>query len=202
MRRTTWWRVVQGWYWLALGAWFGALVMLAIAAAAVFGTLRYFPTPLGPMPAEMASRVFNPTEVAGLIVGQAIDWLRVMQWICASIAIVCVVLQYVVLSSWLPKGGFAQWMNTLRITLLMAVVLILAGDSFYVGPRIRHWRAAMHAPSENSVGDVQAAREAFDHYHDLSVRLVKMKLLMLGVAVLSSAFALQGEPGAVARNSS
>ena len=175
MHRIALWRVVQGWYWLALGAWVGALVVLAIVAAAVFGTVSDFLMAIGSTPAETVSRVFSPTELSGLIVGQVIDELRVMQWVGASVVIGCVVLQSVLLSNWLPMGGMPQWMNTLRIILLVSVVMILAVDNFHVSPRARQWQAAMHAQNDNMVVDTQAVREAFDRYHYLSVQLVKMR---------------------------
>ena len=194
MGNTTAWRLIQGCYWLALGAWFGALVMLAISAAATFHTMGTLPTPMGMIPPELAASVDRPGDfMAGMIVGQSIDWLRVMQWICAAVLIIAVASHLSVFRGRMPGAGLAQWSNTLRVMLLAAVVLILSVDSFYVSPGLKAARIARYG-ADRSDSQVKAGTESFDKYHDLSVRLVRMQVVMLGVATLASAFALHGEP--------
>lgn len=194
MGNTTAWRLIQGCYWLALGAWFGALVMLAISAAATFHTMSSLPTPMGMIPPEIEASVNNPAEfMAGMIVGQAIDWLRVMQWICAVVLVIAVASHLSAFRGRMPRSGLAQWSNTLRVMLLAAVVLILSVDSFYVSPGIKAARIARYE-ADRLDNQVKAATESFDKYHGLSVRLVRMQVVMLGVAALASAYALHGEP--------
>jgi len=192
MRSLTAWRTVQGLYWLALGAWFGALVMLAIAAAATFATVwDYQPMlPAQPgAPPETSARAVP--MLAGAIIGRCLDNLRWLQWICAVVAIVCLALQNTVFASRRPAGGCGQWINTLRIVLVLVPVVILVVDTAVINPKMKHDRQIMHDLTQPAP-QIELARQSFDSYHELSRRLFKVQVVMLGCAVLASAFVLHG----------
>lgn len=191
MRSLAAWRTVQGLYWLTLGIWLGALVMLVIAAAATFHTVSEYQPILPAHPAhEPVTSVRAVNTLAGAIVGKSLDNLRWMQWICAIATMVCLVLQSTVIANRrLSISG--QWINTLRIVLVMMPVLILVADTAVISPKMKQERKSMHDLTQPSP-QIERARHAFDRYHDLSQRLFTVQLVMLGCAALASAFVPDG----------
>ncbi len=188
------WRVVQGLYWLALGTWFGALIMLAMGAAATFKVMRtYHPLTLMPSLPVLGEQTVGSNEnvatmLAGSIVGLMLDHLRILEMLCAGVLIFTTLLQLITFRRRLARDGVGQWMNTLRVALLIGAIGALAADTFYVNPRIKELRPAMHDAPEPAVRD--ALQVEFDRFHGYGVRLASMMILMLGVGALASGFVL------------
>ena len=183
-------RITQGFYWLFLGVWIGALVMLAIGAAVTFKTVRHYEPALGLEPYnDPVLAPHAPGILAGAITGNALRSLAVVQMICAAGAAVCVVLQCTVFRGALSNGvgGLA---NLVRIALVALPIVVLAIDQLAITPRIWEHRAVMYNPI---LSDEQrsAARETFQKYHKLSERVVGMAVLSLAAAVLVSPFAFR-----------
>ena len=192
------WRAVQGAYWLALGTWFGALIMLAIAAATTFQTVAEHRPLLAPPGAARATATMfeataqSGTALAGTIVGRSIDRLRVLQWICAAAAVAALGLQHTAFARRLPRSGLGQWMNTLRVALVLLPALILVADTVHINPQLKQQRRIRNDVIATPA-QAQAARASFDRYHHLSERLLSVQVFMLGAAVLASSFALHGD---------
>ncbi|MAE67662.1 MAG: hypothetical protein CMJ18_25695 [Phycisphaeraceae bacterium] len=212
MRSLTSWRLVQGFYWLAAGTWFGALVMLCIVAPTTFRTI-YEQKPVMPAfskldPAAIAAggagegfqsmmqttSVESMNRLAGSIVGRSIDGLRRLQWICAVVIVLAVLLHHTVFARRMPSRGLVQWLNNLRVTLILVPVLVLAADSFWISPQMKAARAVKNDPAQAEEAVARAER-SFDRYHGLSERLISVQIAMLGAAILASGFALHGTAG-------
>ncbi len=117
-------RLVTGIYYLALGAWLGALVMLATGAAATFQTVRATQAHLS---ADQQNRL------AGSIVGNSITGLGVIQISCAAAAVVCVLLQCTIWKRFLA----GKPANSVRLALLAVIVLAMGADRAIVDPALR-----------------------------------------------------------------
>jgi hypothetical protein len=187
-------RIVQGFYWLGLGTWFGAMLMLVIAAAVTFKTVRAHQPTIGvapyndPMLAEHHSSI-----LAGGIVGNVLRALSTLQIICAVIVVTAVVLQCTVFADRLagPVWGAA---NLLRIALIAVPIVVVAVDRLHITPTVWQHRAVMYDPGQPAESRAQA-RAGFDRYHKLSERVVGAAMFMLAAAVLVSPFVLHAPRG-------
>jgi hypothetical protein len=182
--------LVNGVYWLGLGVWLGGLVMLAVGAAITFKTAREVaPVLLQPeynLP-EVAGQGGN--ILAGLIVGNVIKGLTVVQVICAVVVWGAVGAQ-----CWTERERLAgrKWMNRLRVGLLVVPLLALALSVGFVMPRMWEERSVMYNP-EMSVEVRKFARERFDLLHKVSERSVGLGAVCLVFAGLVSGVVLKGK---------
>jgi len=186
-------RLTQGFYWLFLGVWVGALVMLAISAAVTFKTVREYQPTLGLAPySDAALAPDAPGILAGAITGKALRGLAKLQMVCAAVAAVCVLLQCTAFRPMLASGVCGR-MNLLRIALVALPIAVLAADQLAITPRIWEHRTVMYDPNL-SPEQRTAARTEFQTYHKLSERIVGVAVLSLVAAVLVSPFAFRGQP--------
>lgn len=165
-------KFVTGLYYLFLGLWFGAMVMLAVTAAVTFKTVR------AQMPdaTETAQNMF-----AGSIVGNVIDALAVIQIVCAAGILVCVALLW--------KRASPGIANKLRLACIAACIALLAGDRLHINPTVHAHRVVMHDPqAAPAVRD--AAKVQFDRYHKFSERIGGAQIFILAGTILISPFAL------------
>lgn len=161
--------LVQGSYWLGLGVWLGGLVMLAVAAAITFKTSRA----AGPV---LLQPEYNTPELngqaanilAGLIVGNVIQGLMVLQFICAGVVLVTMAIQH---KTMMPMLKRRPKLNLARMVLLFVPMLALAASVGYIGPRMWQERQTMYNP-ELTVEARKEARVRFDGLHKLSERSV------------------------------
>jgi hypothetical protein len=188
--------LVNGVYWLGLGAWLGALVMLAVAAAITFKTTRQV-SPLLVQPEynlpESAGQGSN--ILAGLIVGNVIKGLAAVQVICAVLVFAGVAAQ-----GWTARQAIKAWpkLNRLRVGLLIVPLAALAVSMGYIMPRMWEERTAMYNPELTQ--DVRKeARARFDGLHKMSERSVGAGAVCLILAGLVSGVVLQGKRGETAR---
>ncbi len=183
-------RIVQGFYWLGLGIWLGALVMLAIMAAVTFRTVRELKPSINAPPYNnpaLAERA--PVIIAGNIVGNSLRALAVLQLICAVMVVMCLILQCSLFADQL-RGGVGGWVNLLRVALVVMPIFILALDANVITPRIWAQRTVMFDVSQ--AVEVRARAQAvFDRLHKLDERVVGASVWLLMGAVFVSAFAFE-----------
>lgn len=179
-------RLTNGLHFLALGTWFGAILMLAISAAMTFQTVRTYQPTLDLPPynqPELASR--SDAILAGAIVGRSLQGLKWVQIICATLVVVTLAVQMTAFRSYLLKSR-TSLLNITRLGLLAIPVIVLLVDILWITPSIWEYRDAMYA-APASAEKQMAARENFDRYHKLSERSVGLAALSLaGAAVISS----------------
>ena len=82
MNALTAFRLTQGFYWLFLGTWFGAMVMLVIGEAITFRTVREYRPTLG-LASNHPSMADNAAGIlAGGVTGNILKGLRTLQIVC------------------------------------------------------------------------------------------------------------------------
>jgi len=182
-------RLTVGTYWLALGTWLGAMVMLAIAAATAFQVSREHGVTLPSMQYEGSHLAGRDAEVfAGHVVGGMIDKLAIVQMACAVLIFITLLLQLTAFRATLHlRPGSAG--NVLRVLLLVVVLALLKFDRIHVNPTIHEHRTAMYEPDISETA-YTTARAAFDRYHKLSENVGKATVFLLIGAMFTSAFAL------------
>ncbi|MCC7408564.1 MAG: hypothetical protein IT442_10870 [Phycisphaeraceae bacterium] len=186
-------RLVAGIYWLALGVWVGALVMMAVGAGVAFKTVRHYQpsvnlTPYNQMP-EQAVPI-----LAGGVVGNQLKGLAVVQKICALVVVVCLGLQCYVHGGRL-SGGVWGWANLARLLLIGLAVGALIADVWVVSDKIWALRDLIFDPSLDAATR-QMHRATFDFWHKLDERMVGTSTFALAAAVVISAFVLHPAEGA------
>lgn len=189
---------VAGW-WLSVGVWLGAIIMLALAAAAVFRVVRDFDPTIGiagyeafapssstALAAEGANR--HADVIAGAVVGRSLTALAVLQRICAAAAVICLIVQTAFFACHLAGGAWG-WPNVLRMVFVGLPVLILAADLYVVSPRVWTLREQMF---DNAATTEQRtdARAQFQKVHRLNENMYKASTLLLAGAMIVSAIAL------------
>ncbi len=184
-------RVTVGGWWLALGVWLGAMIMLGLAAAATFRAVRSFePTinvPGYPMQDEHAA-ARHADIIAGAAVGRSLRSLSMLQRLCAFVAVACLIVQTSVLAHHLAGGAWG-WPNVLRMIFIALPVLILLADIYVVNPRVWSLREQMFAAAV-TVEQRAAARGEFQSAHKFNENMHKAATLLLAGAMIVSAVAL------------
>lgn len=174
-------QLVQLFYWLALSAWLGGVLFIAVAAPIVFRTVRE----ANPRLPDIASALSDQhgTLLAGSIVGNILERLSMIQLICGGVVLVAWGAQYFLIE----LGGSLRAAMFVRLILIVFALGIVAYDAFVLSPRIRHERQQFveHA-DEPEVAEGAKAR--FDAAHRLSVNLLMMLLfVLLGLVLFSGA---------------
>lgn len=192
MSSLTGFRLVQGFYWLSLGSWFGAMLMLVIAATVTFKTVRAHQVTLGAEPYNHPAFAQQADGIlAGGIVGNVLKGLGRLQIICAAAVVLAVVLQCTVFADRIP-GGVLGAGNLIRVLLILIPVGVLVVDQAVITPRVWEHRAVMYDPDQSEQARTEA-RAQFDRYHKLNERIVGTAMLLLAVSVIASAFVLHGD---------
>lgn len=188
MNKRTAFRITQGVYYLSLGTWFGAMVMLVLTAITVFATVRQFDVSInaGPYGDAMWQERAVPI-LAGGIVGNVLRSLAVVQAICAAAAVACAALQSSVFACRLA-GGRRGKANLLRLALLFVPIVILAVDQAAVTPSIWQARQVMY-DSDQPQQIREQAQARFDKLHTVSERMGGLAMLALAGTILVSPFA-------------
>lgn len=220
MRSSTTLELVDGFHYLFLGVWLGAIVMLAVGAPITFRTVRQHQPALQAPPynqPELADRA--APILAGAVVGNSLRGLSAIQVVCALGAGVTLAWRRVLLrrhaagQSIIPRpeqGPDApahaapawdddEWNDAQRIArlaahartaLLILAVAIVLFDRAWLTPRVWQTRAAMYDPDQTPAMRDQA-RARFDSLHKTSERLVTTTALSLAVALVLSPLALR-----------
>lgn len=189
MGNGTAYRLTLGGYWLFLGVWIGAMVMLAVGAGITFKTVRDYQPTLHKAPYDDPALADRAAAIlAGGIVGNTLKGLAVIQMACAAVVVVSIIAQCTLFARRL-RGGATGWLNIARVALVVLPVAVLAADRLVVTPRVWELRQTMYDPSR-TVETRAAAKAEFDRYHKMNERMVGLATLMLAGAMLTSAFVL------------
>ena len=182
-------RIVQGVYWLALGVWAGAIVMVGITAATAFRTAPTLDLTVGVAPySDPAFADEAGVIVAGQIMMRVFSHLSTVQLICAIAAVVCMALQSTVCAGRLLRR--APVLNMLRMALVLVPTAFVLLDRYWLSRAMRAAYATMYDLSLDAAARL-AASETFDFYHIVSERMLQGSLFMLIAAVLISPFVLR-----------
>ncbi len=187
--KTLGFRLTQAAYWLSIGVWLGALIMMAVAAGITFVTVKQYQPTLGAAPYDQLTDVEPYRILAGGIVGNILHGLAVVQVACALVILVCVSLQVSVYGHQLRRHG-RHWANFLRLLLLVFPLIAVTADQTVVTPNIWQARQTMYDPAQPPA-EREAARAMFDRLHPLSERMVGVSALALAAAAMISAFAFR-----------
>jgi len=190
MNRRTMYELSQGVYYLFLGLWFGALVMLAIGAAVTFRTVRRYEVTLGLEPFNHEALAAEaPNILAGAITGNALRALGMVQVLCAVMVLGCLVAQATVFARYIAQSS-VNWIRTLCV-LVPSIIIVI--DIAAISPRIWEYRRQMYDPQLSA--EARAIhRQDFQYYHKLSERVVGAGALMLAGALVLSPLALSRKP--------
>src|SRR5690606_5989920 len=110
----------------------GAMVMLAVSAAVTFKTVRLHQPTLQTAPFDQPEFKGREAPVlAGAIVGNSLRALKVIQIVCAVVAVVGVALQCSIWRDHL-NGPRASFPNLLRIALIAIPIAILLLDILWL----------------------------------------------------------------------
>jgi hypothetical protein len=173
--------VIQIAYWLALATWFGGLLFVAIAAPVVFRTVRDA-DPTLPKVLSVNLDGQHATLLSGTIVGNILESLRRVQLICAGILLLAILGQWF----FIDRNDKEQLVGAIvRTALYLGAVAMLLYDWRVVWPRIQQYRNEYidHADEPDVANP---AKENFDRYHQESVTIVGiMLLLLLGMILFS-----------------
>jgi uncharacterized membrane protein YhaH (DUF805 family) len=189
-------KLTQGSYWLALGTWFGAIVMLIIAAAITFKTTREYQVTIGKAPLSApAIAAKAPDIMAGAIVGRIIRVLAAVQALCAVTALAAAAAQCTIFRRQIWRqpvkccGIIGGTSNVIRLLLLLAAVACFTIDVAVIAPRLQDTRPRLHDPSL-PVDQREEARKEFDADHKRSEWLAGSTALLLLGTIMVSACAL------------
>ena len=196
MKSDTLSRLVQGVYYLFLGLWFGAMVMLAVGAPVTFRTVRVHQPALGLVPYNEPSLAADgPNILAGAITGNHLRALSVVQAICAIVTLGCVVLQTTLFKTQVRPG----YANALRSLLVALPACVLVFDEAVLSPNVWKQRAVMYDTTLN-IDAREKARAQFNVLHKRSEKIVGSAALMLAAALVLSPLALSVGPSQVTGN--
>ncbi|BAM04600.1 hypothetical protein [Phycisphaera mikurensis] len=193
-------RINQALYQLFLGVWFGAMVMLVLAATAAFGFVRDPQTTLLVQVEGFGAPLTGSAArgwVAGGIVGAALRRLEILQLICFAGVAAATVLQCTLFRARLAARP-ASKRNGLRIFLLVVPAAIVLFNLAVVAPGIDANRSMKYDPAAEA-SRAQAADEAFAFYHGLSTKTYGVSTLMLLGAVVLGPWCFHREEGAAGR---
>lgn len=182
-------RLNNGLHYLALGTWFGAIVMLAIGAAATFQTVRAYDPILNIEPwnqPELAGRA--PVVLAGAIVGASLNGLKVVQIICAIFVLATLITQHTLFRTYLTCR-ITSFRNLIRLALASVPIAVLLLNIFWITPNVLAHRDAMWDMSAPETTR-EMSRQKFDRFHKLSERTVGFAAFALAGAVLMSSLVL------------
>jgi hypothetical protein len=201
MMHRTMFKLNQGVYWLFLGMWIGAIVMLIFAAGITFKTVRTFNPTIGikPYNHELFSEPQTQSNIiAGGVTREVLHSLAGIGIVCGSIVLLSLLLQCTVFSRQLWPNSNKQlglrcgWLNWFRVIMILLPLT----------------NVAMHFDMANKMGALQdirynaeqedsaraKAQHEFDKLHKKSVRMTSGSLFMLFAAAGISSFVLTRDP--------
>jgi hypothetical protein len=184
-------RITLGAYHLALGTWFGATLMMGLAAGLTFNTLRAA-RPTLPEHPVVSLPEFAPMAaeyLAGNAVNRGFAALTMLQAVCAAAILVALVLHGTVFRGFLVRSG-QTWANAVRVATAAGALALFASDLMLNRPPMNDLRQAMydvHATAEQR----DRARARFDDLHRRSERSMGLAGLLVVVTLGASPFAFR-----------
>lgn len=181
--------LINGLYYLGLGTWFGAIVMLAIGAATTFQTVRSFEPSLHVSPwnhPELAIK--GPSILAGAVVGASLKGLKIVQIICAIVVIAALLAQHTLFRQYLTRQTLSV-RNGIRLLLVAIPVSMLLLNIFWITPEVLRLRDKMWDINQ-PVAVREQAKMDFDRFHKHSERTTAFTAFALAGCVLVSSLVL------------
>ena len=173
--------LIQIIYWLALAAWFGSVLFIAVAAPIIFRTVRENnPVMTNVLSVNLEGQ--HSTLLAGSIVGQIMNVLLRVQLSCAAALLVALAAQWIALR---PTGANLL-LPILRTCLYLAAVALLLYDWRVVWPRM--WKFRQEYIDHADEPDVaNPALDQFDRYQAESATILRNTFFVLLGMILFSA---------------
>jgi hypothetical protein len=180
MSRADLFQLVQIVYWLALATWFGGVLFVAMAAPAIFRTIREN-NPILPHVLSVNLEGQHGTLLAGSIVGGLLARLARVQLICGAALLLALIAHFFVAN----LTGANRLAAIIRTALFFAAAGISLYDGWLLWPQLwRHRQEFIDHADEPEVAN--PARDLFDRGQRRSVALLMAVLfLLLGVILFS-----------------
>lgn len=176
-------QLVQAAYWLALSIWFGGAVFVAIAAAAVFRSVRE-QRPV--LPHVLAANLEDQHEtlLASAVVSGILSSLGIWQSACAAVVLLGASLHFLVAD---VSSDTNFCVALLRVALAAVAAALVAFDRYVVFPRLAaHRQTYVDHADEPDVAN--PAKEKFDAEQRRSLTLLMFTVaVLLGLVLFSAA---------------
>ncbi len=174
-------QLVQIIFWLALSAWFGAGLFIAIAAPIIFRTVREN-KPVLPHVLSVNLEGQHATLLAGSIVEQLLSRFATVELACAAVVLVTSILDFFVAD----MHGMNLWVGVVRCLICVGGAAIVGYDRYVIWPRIAASKTEYieHADEPDVANP---AKDRFDAEHRRSVALVPIELGLLLFLIVYSA---------------
>ena len=181
MSRADLFQLVQIIYWLALATWFGGVLFVAMAAPAIFRTVREN-NPVLPHVLSVNLEGQHATLLAGSIVGSLLARLAWVQLICGGLLLLVIVAHFFVAN----LSGANQTAAIIRTALFFAASALALYDGWFLWPQL--WRYRQEFIDNADEPDVaNPIKEQFDRGQRRSVALLMAVLFLLLGMILFSA---------------
>lgn len=185
--------LVQGLYYLALGTWLGATVMMGMAAGTTFAVTRRMEPKLDSGPAALPDVAPYASEYfAGQIVNVVFGWHTGVLAVCVVLLVLACLLQFTVFRDRLAGRG-RSWANLARAALIGVAVALFAADLLFTRQPMRDLRTTMY-DEQATAAERASAREAFAGLHEWSSRAMGVTALLAAAAAVVSPFAFTSGP--------
>lgn len=187
---------IQGAYYLALGTWFGATVMMGLAAGFTFAAIRAQPLILTEGPAAPGTPLANRAHefLAGNVVNRAFDAFTILQLACGVVLLVALGAQLTAFRRRLLHAG-RTWPNAIRVACVALGLALFATDLALTRPVMATTREQMYHQQPVSAEALTGLEASFDRLHQRSSRSMGVAALLMAAAVLVSPFAFtSGSP--------
>src|ERR1041384_3565608 len=161
---------VQIIYWLALSTWFGGALFVAIAAQSIFHTVRQN-NPILPNVLSVNLNEQHGTLLAGSIVGDLLNRLTIVEFICGGAVLVTLIIQPFIIDMTYHNALAA----VLRCGLFLLAMVLVLYHWIFLWPRILRFRQEYidHADEPEIANP---AKEPFDREHQRSVLIFQTML--------------------------
>lgn len=179
-------RLTLGLYYLALGTWFGATLMMGLSAGLTFATVRAQPLVLTEGPAatpEMAARAQD--FLAGNVVMEGFAAFTIVQLCCAGVLIVLWLLQHTVFRPLLAHRGRSRW-NLVRSGMIGVALAVFAYDLVLVRTSMVMLRTEMYYHDHIDAQGLDRIEVEFDRLHRWSSRAMGVAALLMAAACVAS----------------
>jgi hypothetical protein len=174
-------QLVQVVYWLALSAWFGGTLFIAIAAQVIFRSVKES-NPVLPDVLAVNLEGQHSTLLAGTIVGNLLSAMAKVQLSCAAVLLLMMIAQWLLLdlhNSWNLTSAFV------RSAMYIAATVLVMYDWRIVWPRVAKYRKEF-IDNADEPEKANPALEKFDQYQRESMTILSILLfLLLGIVLFS-----------------
>ena len=174
-------QLVQSIYWIALSAWLGGVIYVAMAAPVIFRTVRDA-DPTLPKVLSVNMEGQHATLLAGTIVGDLLSMVLRVELICAGVVLLGLIAQ----CFFIDLRGDALVPAIVRFAAYLAAATLVIYQWRVTWPRIQKFRQEYidHADEPDVANP---AKEEFDRYQHETERVLLIRVfLLLGLIFFSS----------------